>query len=489
MTAAFHHPHLCQLSRHPPAAVRRHPRDLHRARHERLARGGGRPPRQRGHRVPARPPPARRDRPRLPAAPRRPVAACRTGFPRGSLRSRSPVALRWSPSRCGGGCAARTAPASKRLAVTGLVGWQAAVLIAAYGLWQYTGSKALYGTVDGIDRGRRLWDFERDLHIPNEASFQRLFLPHHTFVKFLNLYYVGAHYNVLLLMLAWLLWRHRDRYNEARNVILLATFACLAVQLIPVAPPRLIPGHVVVDTPVLYGQSVYGPIGQGFSDQYSAMPSVHIAWSSAVAFFIWRSTKSRWRYIGVVHALLTWTVVVATGNHYWADGIVAIAILALSFWTVRLGSYLWRPGVTVAGVETRRPRGRQPRLPRSRSRQRRPRRRMQRDGHSHDSSDKQPEPRRRHPAADRAAARRRIAPPPPARRCSSRSKTHLRLARRRARQGRRRLRGHRRRRASLASPRSSRASIRATSGRCVRYGHRIPTSQRPCTGSPRIRAG
>jgi hypothetical protein len=233
-------------------------------------------------------------------------------------------------------------PRNKRLAVTGLVGWQAAVLIAAYGLWQYTGSKALYGTVDGIDRGRRLWDFERDLHIPSEASFQRLFLPHHTFVKFLNLYYVVAHYNVLLLMLAWLLWRHRDRYNEARNVILLATFACLAVQLIPVAPPRLIPGHVVVDTPLLYGQSVYGPIGQGFSDQYSAMPSVHIAWSSAVAFFIWRSTKSRWRYIGVVHALLTWTVVIATGNHYWADGIVAIAILALSFWTVRLGSYLWQ---------------------------------------------------------------------------------------------------------------------------------------------------
>jgi hypothetical protein len=230
---------------------------------------------------------------------------------------------------------------SRRLAFAGLVGWQAAVLIAAYGLWQYTGSKALYGTVDGIDRGRRLWDFERDLHLPSEASFQRLFLPHHTFVKFLNLYYVVAHYNVLLLMLAWLLWRHRDRYNEARNVILLATFVCLAVQLIPVAPPRLIPGHVVVDTPVLYGQSVYGPIGQGFSDQYSAMPSVHIAWSSAVAFFIWRSTKSRWRYIGVVHALLTWTVVIATGNHYWADGIVAIAILALSFWTVRLASYLW----------------------------------------------------------------------------------------------------------------------------------------------------
>jgi hypothetical protein len=229
----------------------------------------------------------------------------------------------------------------RRLGLAAMVGWQAAVLIAAYGLWQYTGSKALVGTTDGVDRGHRLWDFERRLHLPSEASFQHLFLPHHTFVRFLNLYYVVAHYNVLLIMLAWLLWRHRDRYAEARNVILLTTFVCLAVQLIPVAPPRLIPGHVVVDTPLLYGQSVYGPIGHGFSDQYSAMPSVHIAWSSAVAFFIWRSTKSRWRYIGVAHALLTWTVVVATGNHYWADGIVAIAILALSFWTVRLAGYLW----------------------------------------------------------------------------------------------------------------------------------------------------
>ncbi len=234
----------------------------------------------------------------------------------------------------------KTGTRERRLALAGLIGWQAAVLIAAYGLWQFTGSKALVGTNDGIERGRHLWNLERDLHLPSEASFQRLFLPHHTFVRFLNLYYVVAHYNVLLLMLGWLIWRHRDRYAEARTVILLATFACLAVQLIPVAPPRLIGGHGIVDTPLLYGQSVYGPIGQGFSDQYSAMPSVHIAWSSAVAFFIWRSTKSRWRYIGVVHALLTWTVVIATGNHYWLDGIVAILILTLSFWTVRLGTYL-----------------------------------------------------------------------------------------------------------------------------------------------------
>ena len=234
---------------------------------------------------------------------------------------------------------AKSTTKERRFAIGGLIGWQAAVLIAIYGLWQYTGSLSVVNTNHGIERGRRIWDLERAWHFPSEASFQQVFLPHHLVIRFLNLYYVIAHYNGLILMLAWLSWRHRDRYGEALTVIVLATFACLAIQLIAVAPPRLIGDHGIVDTAVQYGQSVYGPVGKGFSDQYSAMPSVHIAWSSAVAFFIYRSTTSKWRYIGIVHALLTWTVVVATGNHYWLDGLVAIGLLVIAFWTVRLGRY------------------------------------------------------------------------------------------------------------------------------------------------------
>lgn len=233
----------------------------------------------------------------------------------------------------------RSGHARPKSAIAALLGWQVAILIGIYGMWQWVGSLALVGSDDGLQRGRRLWDLERTWHLPSERSFQAFFLPSEWFIKFLNIYYVIAHYNVLLLTLGWLFWRHRDRYREARTVIALATFACLAVQLVPVAPPRLIGGHGIVDTAIKYGQSVYGPVGQGFSDQYSALPSVHICWSSAVAFFIWRSTRSRWRWIGVAHALLTWTVVVATGNHYWADGILAIVLLAAAFWVVRLFHY------------------------------------------------------------------------------------------------------------------------------------------------------
>ena len=52
----------------------------------------------------------------------------------------------------------------------------------------------------------------------------------------------------------------------------------LAIQFIPVAPPRMYPQFGFVDVARLFDQSVYGLLGQGISDQLSAMPSVHVAW-------------------------------------------------------------------------------------------------------------------------------------------------------------------------------------------------------------------
>ena len=56
------------------------------------------------------------------------------------------------------------------------------------------------------------------------------------------------------------------------------------------------------------------------------MPSVHVAWSVLVAWAVITRARSRWRWLILLHPLVTVFVVVATGNHYWADGIVAVAI-------------------------------------------------------------------------------------------------------------------------------------------------------------------
>jgi len=60
------------------------------------------------------------------------------------------------------------------------------------------------------------------------------------------------------------------------------------------------------------------------------MPSVHYAWALMVAVLAIRATRSRWRWLVLVHPVATALVVVITGNHFWLDGIVADVIFAVT---------------------------------------------------------------------------------------------------------------------------------------------------------------
>ena len=130
----------------------------------------------------------------------------------------------------------------------------------------------------------------------------------------------------VFLVAVW--WWRRSLYPSLRLTVVLATLACLLVQVVPVAPPRLLPGLGFVDTALVRGESVYGPYGTGLANQLSAMPSVHVAWATIVAVFLWRAGGPLLRGLGVVHLALTVTAVVVTANHWWLDGVVAAVLVA-----------------------------------------------------------------------------------------------------------------------------------------------------------------
>jgi hypothetical protein len=155
-------------------------------------------------------------------------------------------------------------------------------------------------------------------------------LPHPWLVEGANTFYGYAHLNGMALFLLWIWWRHRQQYARARTVIVLSTLACLLVQIVPVAPPRLLAERGFVDTALAYGQSVYGEFGTGMANQLSAMPSVHVGWAVIVAVFVWRCGGRGWRWLGVAHAVTTTLVVVVTANHWWLDGIVAAGFVAIA---------------------------------------------------------------------------------------------------------------------------------------------------------------
>jgi hypothetical protein len=210
---------------------------------------------------------------------------------------------------------------------------EASLIIGLYGLWQLAGVLSGGGTYAAVGRGRWIWTAERTLRLPSEHAVQGWILPHPLIVEAANLYYDSMHFAVMIAFLVWLFVRHPGAYPRWRTTVALMTAACLAIQLLPVAPPRMVPGIGLVDTAMQYGQSVYGTVGGFQADQLSAMPSVHVGWAVLVAICVYRVGTSRWRYLGAVHAATTIFVVVATGNHFWADGIVSVALLGAALGT------------------------------------------------------------------------------------------------------------------------------------------------------------
>jgi len=221
-------------------------------------------------------------------------------------------------------------PRSRLRAACGFA-WEAGLLFGLYALWQFAGTFTVMSHDGGLARGEWVWHAERVLHLPSEAAVQRPFLPHPLIIEAFNLYYDILHFPMLIGCLIWVYAWHRADYPRIRTIVALFTAASLAVQLVPVAPPRLLPDAGMVDTAFKYGQSVYTwNNGALAADQYSAMPSVHVGWALIVAIAVITVSRNRWRWLALAYPALTLLVVVVTANHFWLDGIAAAALVGLA---------------------------------------------------------------------------------------------------------------------------------------------------------------
>ena len=221
----------------------------------------------------------------------------------------------------------------RRVRGAGMVGAFArefTLVMSMLALWQYIGRFVHTRYLGAMERARAIHALERAVFLPPESWVQQLTLPFPWLVRGMNVYYAYAHLNGTALFVVWMWWRHRDAYPRVRALIVLSTLACFLIQIVPVAPPRLLPDLGYVDTAMAYGQSVYGVYGSGMANQLSAMPSVHVDWAVIVAVFVWRCAPRAVRWIGPVHLCVTVLVVVATANHWWLDGIVAAALVGLA---------------------------------------------------------------------------------------------------------------------------------------------------------------
>lgn len=218
------------------------------------------------------------------------------------------------------------------------------LMFALYGVWQFVHEQAFTKTAGAMNNARALYRFEQRIHLPDELTVQHALNHHRHVMQFLNVYYGGAHVSAVGILLVWLYVRHRDRYSRVRSTLAVTIAGCLAIEIIPVAPPRFLTDLGFVDSALVYGQSVYGGGSGGISNQLAAMPSLHVGWAVLVAIAVVAISTSKWRWLVLAHPILTLIGVTATANHWWLDGVVAVAVMGVAYGVVRAAGMIVAAG-------------------------------------------------------------------------------------------------------------------------------------------------
>jgi len=217
------------------------------------------------------------------------------------------------------------------------------------------GSSGLAG-----DNAQRIISIERALGIFHERSVQQ-FLDDPSVIRPINTFYALAHFSVTLGVLLGLFLRRSD-YSLRRNAIMATTaLALVGYALFPLMPPRLYPGDGIIDSlavhgaPWTYTRESAGPI----SNQFSAMPSLHVAWALWCTWAVWQEVRRGWiRTVAIGYSAMAIVAVIATGNHFVLDIagaaiVVTVGIIAAHFWARRSeGSASEHSEAVVAAVDS-----------------------------------------------------------------------------------------------------------------------------------------
>ncbi|MEV6049502.1 phosphatase PAP2 family protein [Streptomyces sp. NPDC052107] len=216
------------------------------------------------------------------------------------------------------------------------------ILLIAVSYWTYS----LIRNAVPEQRGKALrnadwiWRVEHHLGVAVEQAVNHAVNSVTWLIIGMNYYYATLHFVITIGVLVWLYRWHPGRYAAARLVLFATTgVALLGYYLFPLAPPRLMRGGHFVDTVMVH--HTWGSMASGdlkdMSNQYAAMPSMHIGWSLWCGLTIFALASVLWvRVLGLLYPAATLLVIVATANHFWLDAVGGALCLAFGFTVARV---------------------------------------------------------------------------------------------------------------------------------------------------------
>lgn len=192
-------------------------------------------------------------------------------------------------------------------------------------------------TTEAFENARRIIDLQRNLGFYVEETLQDWALHFKPLVIACNYFYGSLHFVVTIGAALFLYHRFSDDYPRFRNTLGITTaMALIGFVTFPLMPPRLLPAatYGFVDTLARY--PTFWSFNSGamseISNQYAAMPSVHVAWATWCALVLVPRVHTRWaRGLANAYPIATVVVIVLTGNHYLLDAVGGLAILGIGY--------------------------------------------------------------------------------------------------------------------------------------------------------------
>jgi PAP2 superfamily len=191
-----------------------------------------------------------------------------------------------------------------------------------------------YGTA--LANAHDLISVERSLSIFHEGAVQDALSSFH---GFFSTYYVIGFGPAVAATLIWLAFMRREHYVRLRTALFVSVgLAAVVYALLPMAPPRLVPGIDIADTVGLAAGHDTGSMGGVIPfNPYAAMPSMHVGWSLLVGIFGFRALRGNpLRWVFALHPVVMAVTVSATGNHYFLDSAAGVAVVLSALVAIRL---------------------------------------------------------------------------------------------------------------------------------------------------------
>lgn len=255
-----------------------------------------------------------------------------------------------------------SAPADSDAPRTRLSQWlpliiNVAITLSLYEIYEFTRGLIPHNGPLAISHAHAVWDWEVHHGLFVEPAWQQFWLKGNHILgwfrftpeeitDFLNTGYLYVHFIGTVVFLFWLFFFRRHLFAFVRNVFFVATGVALMIYMLyPLAPPRLAPNlfydnrhYTFVDTV----QKVLGSVSDASQigyNPYAAMPSLHFGWALIIGGTLFFTLKP-WilRILGLCYPMFMLSVIVVSGNHFFADAIGSVFVVAFSV----LVNLLWK---------------------------------------------------------------------------------------------------------------------------------------------------